>query len=583
MNNVNLFPIGYDDFREVREKGYVFVDKSLLIRDILQESSKVVLITRPRRFGKTLNMSMLQYFFTNEIKGYSAQELFTGLKITQNPEAMAHQGQYPVIHLTLKGLKVTNYDELYLTLGVILSKLYEKHQIIYSSLSAPNKKRFQAILDGTADIATLKFSLKNLTEYLHRYYSVKPYLLIDEYDTPVLSGYLNNYYDQAIDLIRGLLSEALKGNDDLEKAILTGILRVAKEGMFSGLNNIKVYSILNPRYNEYFGFTQAEVNALLEASGFSAAQETVKAWYNGYQIGNTCIYNPWSIMYYLDEQGVYGAYWLDTSDNLWIQELLIRSNIDIKIGLEQLLQGQTIKVEIPNQFAFADLEQNDETLWSLLVMSGYLTVIPSEYAHSEQNQNNHVSRPTDADTQICYLAIPNFEVRATYSRLIRRWLTKNRSSAWYGSFMRQLLHGDIHAWSQRLQEVMLQIISYHDTAKYPEAFYHGLLLGIVAYLHETGYIIKSNRESGQGRYDIAIIPQDASKLGILLELKQVPALESSQLQEQLAHSASTALAQMELKRYDTELRQAGITNVCQIALAFCGKQFQLQYTLKTYP
>lgn len=448
---------------------------------------------------------------------------------------MKHQGQYPVIHLTFKGLKVNNYHELYLTLGVILSKLYEEHQIVYSTLSASNKKRFQAILEGIANIATLKFSLKNLTEYLHDYYDMKPYLLIDEYDTPILSAYLNHYYDQAIDLIRGLLSEALKGNSDLEKTVLTGILRVAKEGMFSGLNNIRIYSILNPQYSEYFGFTQAEVDRLLETSGFSAAEEAVRVWYHGYQMGDQRIYNPWSIIYYLAEQGICRAYWLNTSDNQWMQELLIRSNINMK-------KGQTIEVKLPDHFLFTDLERDDAILWSLLVMSGYLTAIPLEY-------------------------IPNNE-------------KVNQGSLWYDAFMEHLLSGNIEAWAQQLQEVMLQIVSYHDPARHPEAFYHGLLLGILAYLHQRRYVIKSNRESGEGQYDIAIIPQGLKKLGIVLELKQLPishVLETTEIQEKLSSAAATALAHMELKRYGTELQQAGISNICQIAVAFCGKQFQLQY------
>ncbi len=270
LSTVNLFPIGHDDFREVREKDYVFVDKSLLIRDILQESSKVVLITQPHRFGKTLNMSMLQCFFASEVKGCSNQALFAGLKITQDPDAMKHQGKYPVISTSFKDLKFKTFDQFYEKLARLMSELYTQHSNLLTcpQMQEIKQKDFKQIINRQASEVGLKSALKNLTD-LHTYYQVKPIILIDEYEMPILSGYLNHYYDQAIDLIRRLLSEALKGNDDLKKVMLTGILRVAKEGMFSGLNNIKVYSILNPRYNEYFGFTQAEVNTLLETSGFS--------------------------------------------------------------------------------------------------------------------------------------------------------------------------------------------------------------------------------------------------------------------------------------------------------------------------
>lgn len=307
------------------------------------------------------------------------------------------------------------------------------------------------------------FALQDLIRYLHAYYQAKPIILLDEYDTPIQSAYLNQYCDKAVRLIRDLLSMAFKDNDFLEKATLTGILRVAKEGMFSGLNNVEVYSVFEPDYSEYFGFTEAEVQALLVQSGLGSCGDEVRRWYNGYQVGKDQVYNPWSITHYIKNQGRCAAYWLNTSDNRWIQDLLIRSNMNMKIGLEQSLQGEAIEVEISEQFVFADLEPDDATLWSLLVMAGYLTA--SRRGEAEEQVNGLGG---DADIQRCYLEIPNHEVRATHSRLIRCWLSKDRS----------------------------------------EAFYHGLVLGIVVYLLQRGYVIKSNRESDRGRYDIAIIPQD---------------------------------------------------------------------------
>ncbi len=572
-------PMGCDDFRKVRKSEYVFVDKSLLIKAILQDPSEVLLITRPRRFGKSLNMSMLQYFFASQVDNQPTDRLFDSLKIADEPECMKHQGQYPVIYITLKDVKGDTYEQFFYQLSIALSDTYRQHKALldHPALSYADKQRFDAVLERQADTNTLQSALQDLMRYLRDSYGQEVMVLMDEYDTPLQSAYFNQYYNHVIGFMRGFLGSSLKGNKSLKKAVLTGILRVAKEGMFSGLNNVAVYSMLDPEYSEYFGFTELEVQNLLSQAGLSNREEEVKRWYNGYQIGHIQIYNPWSMINYLHYKGRCAAYWLHSSDNQWLHELLIRSGLPIKIGLEQLLQGQAIQVKVAHQFVFADLEREEATLWSLLVMGGYLTV-----THSNEVAGNMT---VDAATQLCSLVIPNYEVRATYSQPIRRWLTKDQSAEWYDTFIAYLLNGNIEAWAKQLEEIILQIVSYHDPEKYPEAFYHGLLLGIIVSLHQTGYVIKSNRESGQGRYDIAIIPQDASKLGIVLELKQKDLfkVKPSKIKPLLVNAAATAFAQMQLNRYDTELRQAGISKICQIAIAFCGKQFQLQHTIKTYP
>ncbi len=580
--------MGRDNFRIVREGSYTFVDKSLFIKAILQDPSQVILITRPRRFGKSLNMSMLQYFFAAQVNNQPTRELFNALKIMDEPECMQHQGQYPVIYINFKDVKGETYEQFLYQMSIALSTAYRQHKVLldHPELSDADKQRFHAVIERQADPNVLQSALQDLMRYLMDSYGKRIMVLIDEYDTPLQSAYFNQYYDKVIGLIRGLLGAGLKGNDFLEKAVLTGILRVAKEGMFSGLNNVVAYSVLNPEYSEYFGFMEAEVQSLLYQAGLSKREEEVRQWYNGYYMGHIRIYNPWSIINYLHYKGQCDAYWLNSSDNQWLQELLIRSSIHIKIGLEQLLQGRVIDVQIPDQFVFDDVAEDEATLWSLLVMGGYLTAKRSKKLASNATINSNRVAEIDAATQLCTLEIPNYEVRATYTQLVRRWLSKDRLSVWYDTFMEYLLNRDIEAWSKQLQEVMLQIVSYHDPVKYPEAFYHGLLLGIVVYLHQRGYVIKSNRESGQGRYDIAVIPQDATKLGILLELKQIPLsnhLSLSKIEKKLAISASEAFAQIELNCYDTELRQAGISRICKIAIAFCGKKFQLQYAIKAYP
>ncbi len=367
-------PIGISDFKKIIEGNYYFFDKSLFIKEILDDT-EILLITRPRRFGKTLNMSMLRHFFAKEIWGEATDpSLFDGLNITRcSAEYLQHQGHYPVIFLTLKDVKDNNFDNFYTSFCQVISELYSEHRYLLESdsLYSEDKDVYRSILDQQASFANMQVALKNLTRYLYLHHNVHPLVLIDEYDTPIQSGYAHNYYDKVIGLFRHFLGAALKDNPFLFKAVLTGILRVSKESLFSGLNNIKVYSVLNPRYGAYFGFTEPEVAQLLADTKLESYKERIKDWYNGYQIGECVLYNPWSVLSCLDEK-VFKPYWVNTSDNLLIKQLFLQSNLGFKERFEDILQDKPISQLIDENFVFPDLTGNNaaQRTSSLLAIRG---------------------------------------------------------------------------------------------------------------------------------------------------------------------------------------------------------------------
>jgi hypothetical protein len=553
-------PIGISDFKKIIEENFYFSDKSLFIKDILDDT-EVVLITRPRRFGKTLNMSMLRYFFAKAIKGKPTDPaLFNGLNITYCADKYRqHQGQYPVIFLTFKDVKDSHYEDFYKSFCQLLSSLYTEHDYLLESskLRAHEKEVYQAILRQQAGEADIREALKSITEYLYRYHDVKPIVLIDEYDTPIQSSYVHGYYDDVIELFRHFLGAALKDNPILFKAVLTGILRVSKESLFSGLNNIKVYSVLNSRYGAYFGFTESEVTQLLATTQLQKLSTDIKDWYNGYQIGDTILYNPWSILNCIDENGAFKTYWTNTSDNALIKQLFLQSSLKFKELFEELLQGKPIRQSIDENFLFSDLNQyREKAVWNLLLLTGYLKVVETEY--------------TEAGV-LCRLAIPNREIRSLFRQIIERWLANGFGFEWYKDFIDQLLQGDMVNFTQGLQEVMQQTASFHDLAKEPEAFYHGLILGLTASLHgHPHYEIRSNRESGKGRYDFAIIARNPDQLSLILEFKKASDRE-------LTSAAQAALQQIHQLEYITELKQRGIRTILGVGIAFSGKRFEVAY------
>jgi hypothetical protein len=559
-------PIGYDNFRDIIDQKLTFVDKSLLIKSFLDDKgTQVTLITRPRRFGKTTNLSMLHHFFAEEVLGKPTKDLFTGLKIMQQgSEYLQHQGKYPVIALSFKDVKDGSFQSAYDNLCNLLSRTYAEHLLLLDSpkLTSRQKMDFEAIYERKAEESQVRSSLLDLCNCLYQHYGEKVILLLDEYDTPIQSGYAHGYYDKIVGLIRHLLGASLKSNPYLHRAVLTGILRISKESLFSGLNNIEVYSLLRCEYSQYFGFTEAEVASLLKESGLAAELKEVRAWYNGYQVGNTVVYNPWSITNCIKRKGLLKPYWVNTSDNLLIKHLLVKSSTKFKHEFELLLEDKVVEKYIDENFVFPEINSSEAAVWSLLLMTGYLKVVASQ----ETLQGS-----------LCQLKIPNQEIRNLYRNIIEVWLSNGKGVEWYNEFIHNLLEGNVAAFKDNLSDIMLQTASVHDLAREPEAFYQGLMIGLTASIDKREYEIKSNRESGIGRYDIVIIPKDIHKLAILFELKSVKTSKQDEdLSLLLQQAAKEALLQIDKKVYDAEMQQRGINHVLKMALAFSGKVFHLE-------
>ncbi len=560
-------PIGYDNFYDVIRQGFHFVDKSLLIREILDEPSQVMVITRPRRFGKTLNLSMLHHFLASEVGGQSTQGLFDGLKISQaSSEYLAHQSRYPVIALTLKGVKDHAFENAYSSLVKVLAQLYHEHRYLLQSnqLTDIQKSTFTTLLTKKADQADIATSLQDLSCYLYQHTGIKPWIIIDEYDAPIQSAYVHGYYEPMISLMRNFYGAALKSNRYLHRAVMTGILRISKESIFSDLNNLKIYSVLNSKYGAYFGFTEPEVSGLLTEYHLEAHTETVRNWYNGYLFGDAIVYNPWSIINFINSNGALESYWVNTSDNHLIRDLLVRSSDQFKVDFEQLLMGNPVRQLINEHTVFADLRNDDDTrIWNLLLMAGYLKVV--ECIRNEEEL-------------WCTLDIPNYEVRGLYRQIIKQWLVNGRGVGWYNLFLEHLLSGNMAAFQGDLTEVMENIVSHHDFANDPEAFYHGLILGLTASLYgHPNYEVYSNRESGYGRYDYLILSRDFDKLTLLLEFKQVKKSKViKQLKPQLEQAAQEALAQISEQKYH-QVFQRSSQKLLKIGIAFSGKHFAIRW------
>ena len=550
--------VGEDNFGAVIEKKLGFIDKSLFIKELLDnEVVTVPVIIRPRRFGKTLNMSMLHHFLAAEVNGLKTEGMFDHLKIAkQGDRYMQQQGKYPVIFISLKSLKLDSYEKVYKALVRLISKTYAQHSKLLESniLQMYEKKIFEDILNENASRESLMGSLADLSEYLHRHYKVKPWILIDEYDSPIQAGYLNNYYKDIIELMRGLLGAALKGNVNIHRAVVTGILRIAKEDLFSGLNNLKVFSVLDARYSDCFGFTQEEVDLALKQSDLQYLSKDIKAWYNGYHIGDSQIYNPWSIASCIDEKVSLKPYWINTSDNELIKKLLAESNATFKERFEAVLQNRSIEVFINENLTFSDLSQNEEAVWSLLLFSGYLT--------AKQVQQR------DIELQ-CSLFSPNQEISALYRSTIRGWFTQKTGEALYQKTLQYLVNGQLDLFLPLLQKFLRESSSYFDVkGDEPEKFYHGFVMGLIVSLSDS-HIIHSNKESGLGRYDVLLIPKDKTRSGIILEFKV--AKPDADLQE----SAEEALEQIKQRGYAAELEQQSIFNILKVGLAFRGKEVAL--------
>ncbi|MBS0186069.1 MAG: AAA family ATPase, partial [Proteobacteria bacterium] len=451
----------------------------------------------------------------------------------------------------------------------IIVRLYQSFSYLQESdaLSEEQKSFYNHISRGDGRQVEIEDSLQVLTEYLFAHHGKQPLILIDEYDTPIHAGYLNGFYDKIISFFRNFLSAGLKDNPCLYKAVLTGILRVSRESLFSGLNHLKVYSVLNSKFSSYFGFTEREVEDLLMQAHMDKKIIDVKNWYNGYHMADVMVYNPWSILNFIQEGGVLQPYWVNTSDNELIKSLLSGSSFSIKDDFEKLLQGNSLEKFIDENVMFSDLKKNNPTsIWSLFLMTGYLTAM---------------GRQLTEGGSLCSLAIPNKEVSFLFKKIIKEWFVQDYGLEWYTQFLNALLTGDMERFSAELKELIDHTVSVHDTGRSPEVFYHGLMIGLTASLHGSPlYEIRSNRESGKGRYDYAIIAREPQTLSILMEFKRVQEEEgrtfsSHEMTNFLKQEAQEALTQMTQKAYYAEIKQRGLTRLLKIGLAFSGKKFCL--------
>ncbi|MHC1682269.1 MAG: AAA family ATPase [Clostridiaceae bacterium] len=551
-------PIGISDFKTVIEENYLFVDKSLLIKEFWESNGQTILVPRPRRFGKTLNMSMIKYFFENS--SIDNSYLFKGLSIESDKELMELQSKYPVIYLSFKDEKYSTFEYLEIGLKNLFSKLYKDHTYCLNSnkIYDIDKEYYYSIINKKANIIDLSNALKQLSEYLYNYYDMKVIILIDEYDVPIQAAYVSNYYDEAIEFMRNLLSGAFKDNNSLQKGMVTGILRVARESIFSGLNNLAVDTILSYNFSDKFGFTESEIENLAMQYNIKEELIDIKQWYNGYFFGDTTIYNPWSILNYIsNSKNKLKPYWINTSSNDLVNIILSKSSADVKCDLEELISGNSITKIINENIVMGDIEKSSNNLWSFLLFTGYLKA-KEAYRKEEDIFYN--------------LSIPNREVRSLYRSIIENWFLDTITKNNYDVMINSLVNGDIKIFSKILRQFVLKSISYFDVGGYEgEKVYHAFVLGMLISLNDSHEVL-SNRESGYGRYDVMIIQKDTSKLGIVIEFKKLDPDDEETLEE----TADEALKQIKEKKYITTLEDRGIKNIKEIGIVFKGKELYIK-------
>ena len=539
-------PIGLSDFKKLIEGNYYYFDKTNFIDEIIKDGSEVKLFTRPRRFGKTLNMSMLKYFF--DIKeAEENRKLFKDLYI-EKTESFKEQGQYPVIFLSLKDLKADNWESMANYLKVLISNLCLENKYLLKNLDSFDKDLFESYINKNVKTESLKDTLKFLTRILYEKYNKKVVVLIDEYDAPLVSAYHNKYYEKAKDFFKTFYSSVLKDNVYLQMGVMTGIIRVIKAGIFSDLNNLNTYTILSDFYPNCYGLTEEEVKKSLIDYNLEYEMGDVKDWYDGYRFGKSEVYNPWSILNFLHAKEL-RAYWVDTSGNDLINDVLKIVRKDIVRDLKKLFDGKGLK---QNLSGTSDLSRilSEEEIWELMLFSGYLTV----------------EEKIDEDYYI--LRLPNREVRRLFKRtFIEKYFGRGNKLI---DLMEALTENRIEDYEETLQDILLKSVSYNDTKKGNEAFYHGFILGMSLYL-EGEYIVKSNIESGLGRYDVSIEPKNKNKRGYILEFKATDNVDK------LEEISKEALKQIEEAKYSSSLKQTDTKEILHLGIAFCGKQIKVSY------
>ena len=559
-----VISIGNQSFESIRKDDCFYIDKTSFIKEWWENKDNVTLITRPRRFGKTLNMSMLECFFSNKYKDRG--DLFEGLEIWNDEKYRKLQGTYPVMFLSFAGIKGNTFELSKKQIYDKIIELYESNRFLLKSdcMSDTEKARYISFLEKPME-EDASFKLNELSNYLSRYYGKKVIILLDEYDTPMQEAYVNGYWEELVAFTRSLFNSTFKTNPYLERAIMTGITRVSKESIFSDLNNLEIVTTLSTKYETSFGFTEKEVFNALDEQGLPDEKEDVKKWYDGFIFGKQKdIYNPWSIINFLDKKE-YNTYWADSSSNGLINNLVQKGSPCIKMMMETLLKEETIDVPINEQIVFSELDYSEDAVWSLMLASGYLKVISSDELTGDRRK-----------AVVYKLALTNFEIQLMFENMILRWFSPAKQET--NEFIRALISGDIESMNEYMNDVALNTFSSFDSGKKksnrkaPENFFHGFVLGLIVDQTEN-YIITSNRESGYGRYDIMLEPIDKTNEkypGIIIEFKVINPRKESSLEETVA----AALKQIEDKNYDAELVKRGVKeeNIHHYGFAFRGKE-----------
>ena len=537
-------PVGIEDFERIINENYYYVDKTMLIEKLLINRTPVTLFTRPRRFGKTLNMSMLKYFFDVKDKEEN-KKLFENLKIYDS-EYMSEQGKYPVIFISLKDLKEDTWEECIESIKDIMYKIFNEYSFLREKLNIAEKRQFDKIWEITGNERNFKTSLLDLSNYLNKYYGEKVIILIDEYDAPIINVFDKGYYNEAINFFQTFYSSALKTNNSLKYGILTGITRIIKEGIFSGLNNLYVNTILSKDYSEYFGLLESEVIEMLEYFDMKYKIEEVREWYDGYIFGESEVYNPWSIVNYVREKEI-KAYWANVSGNALLENMIDNAGESVYDDLKRFTDGESIEKYISDGTTIKSLLNNNDEIWQLLLYSGYLT------KDEKQKEIDVTSEYTD----VYNLRIPNKEIRKYFGNMFlnRFFGTEVKTN----TLIKALENGDIKKFEKTLGEIMINMLSHFDLDKEMEKIYQVFMIGLVGFLMGK-YEIISNDESGYGRYDLAMIPIKSNEKAYLMEFK------ISKTKKRMEEKAQKALKQIDEKKYDTKLKARGIKNILKIQI-----------------
>ena len=553
---MNGIGIGISDFKFLRIRDNYYIDKTMYIKDIIDNQSGVILVTRPRRFGKTLNMSMLKYYFDCTQK--DSKELFKGLKImSQEEQYTSKLGYYPVIYITLKDVQDRNFENMLLNLKSAMIDMYQEHMYLLKSdkIYEFEKQAITDILYAREDEVSLRNSIRELSKYLYRYYEKPVMLLIDEYDVPLQNAYVEGYYEEAVKFFKIFYGTTFKDNPYLEKTVLTGVSRVAKESIFSGANNFKVFTVLDDEFSDDFGITEEEMDKVIKDFNIQDKKEDIKEWYDGYTIGHTNgIYNPWSILNYLTDKKLM-PYWVNTSSNDLIK-LVLKNSSTIKEKIERLLRDETIEVPINLETVIVGIENNEDNIWGLMLGTGYLKV----------------EETVDLARGIYKVKLPNREIKELFRGIVEGWFRNKVIGNDLNSILKDLITLNLREFEKKFDVLVREMFSYMDVGENTaENFYHAFVLGMLVGLKDT-YYVNSNRESGYGRYDIMLEPKDKNGNSFIMEFKVLENKEEKTIEDTIKN----AKKQIEEKRYEENLKERGFKNITKMVYAFKGKEVEIE-------